>query len=220
MKTQTIHITEEKNEMIVLEESVLSLEVRLEKNASVTIYDIELDQESTRDIQVHLEGENSHAYIYGLHLLSGKMKSSSNITVRHMAKNCTSTQMYRAILDENSRSNFEGKIYVAQNADGTEAVQESKNLLLSDTATVSAMPSLEIYAEDVKCSHGATSGQLDPEALFYMHARGIGPEKAKELLTYAFAKEVIDKIQSSEERQEIDKKVQRKLEKSCLHIYS
>ena len=221
MEAKEIHITAGKNEMIILEKSTFSLTVTLEENASMTMYDIEIDQENTeRNIQINLEGENSHAYVYGLHILSGKMKNSSNIIIRHMAKNCTSTQMYRAILDDTSRSNFEGKIYVAKNADGTEAIQESKNLLLSDTATVSATPSLEIYAEDVKCSHGATSGQLNKDSLFYMQARGISPKKAKELLTYAFAKEVIDKIQSSEERQEVEKKVQRKLEKSCLHIYS
>ena len=216
-----IQILKGENETIVLEESILSLEVTLTEKAHVTIYDIQIEPQNTeRNITINLEGENSTAEIYGLCILSGNTKSKSNITVNHNVENCKSTQVYRAILDDKSRSDFEGKIYVAKHADGTLAHQESKNLLLSDAATVSAIPSLEIYAEDVKCSHGATSGQLDPEALFYMQARGIDTEKAKELLTFAFAKEIIDKVKSQELRETLEKNVKRKLERSCLHIYS
>lgn len=220
MVTKNIHIEAGKKETIVLEDPVLSVEVTLKKNASVTIYDIEIDQGDTdRHITVSLEGENSETHILGLHVLSGKMKSSSNIEVRHMVGNCESTQTYRAILDDNARSNFEGKIYVAEGADGTNAQQESKNLLLSDTATITALPSLEIYAEDVKCNHGATSGQLDPEALFYMRARGIGAEEAKKLLTYAFASEIIQQVELAPLREKLENFLSKRLKQSCAHVY-
>ncbi|MDP4008686.1 MAG: SufD family Fe-S cluster assembly protein [Candidatus Peregrinibacteria bacterium] len=221
MEVKKIQISEGKTETLTLEDSLFSYEITLEKDASFIMYDIQIGStDIEKNITINLEGENSNVKIYGLYILSGNTKNKSKISVNHMVGNSESTQIYRTILDDKSRADAEGKIYVAKNADGVIATMGSKNILLSDTATASAMPILEIYAEDVKCSHSATSGQLDPEALFYMRSRGIGEQKAKELLTYAFAKEIIDKIDSESFKEEIDKKIKRKLEKSCLHIYS
>lgn len=220
MEVKKIQIGDGKSETIVVSETVCSYEISVGKNASLTVYDIHTRANDTdRKLEVNLKDEKARAEIFGLYILKGNTKSQSKVAVNHMAKNCKSEQIYRAILDDKARGNFEGEIYVAKNATGTVAHQESKNLLLSDTATVSSIPSLEIYTDDVKCSHGAASGVIDPEALFYMLARGINADKAKELLTFAFAKTVIDKIKPKEFMDEIEKMVKSKLEKSCLHIY-
>lgn len=221
MEIKKIQIGDSESKTIVINGAVCSYEISVGKNSSLTVYDIHLETcDTDRNLNINLEGEDSSSGVFGLYVLKGNTKSKSKIVVNHMAKNCKSEQIYRTILDDKSRGNFEGKIYVAKNATGTVAHQESKNLLLSDTATISTIPSLEIYTDDVKCSHGAASGVIDPEALFYMKARGINADKAKELLTFAFAKTVIDQIHPPELKAEIEKKVKQKLEKSCMHIYS
>lgn len=221
MKTEKIQITEGANEIIFINKTNIAYEISIGKNSSLTIYDMQIEAHDTdRSLNINMDGEHGEVFVFGLHILDDNAKCKSRTIVNHNAQNCKSEQVYRAILDGKSRGDFEGGIYVAKNASGTDAHQESKNLLLSDTAFLSSVPSLEIHADDVKCSHGTTSGQLDPEAFFYMRSRGIGPEKAKELLTFAFAKTVIDKIKSPEIRSDFEIKVKRKLTKSCLHIYS
>ena len=114
--------------------------------------------------------------------------------VNHKVPNCSSDEYYKTILNDQSRSVFRGRIVVAEDAQKTNADQQNNNLLLSDDAEADSLPQLEIYADDVKCSHGATVGQLDPKSLFYLQSRGINSESAKALLTFAFANEVIDRI--------------------------
>lgn len=221
MKTEEFKITKGESKTLIIKEENIFMKINVDENTNLTIYDIQIGTENIeKNIEVNINGANAKVEIFGLCILNENTKNKTKITVNHMVGNSESTQIYRSILDNKSRSDFEGKIYVAKDADGTIATQESKNILLSDTSIASMTPSLEIYSEDVKCSHGATSGQLDPEALFYMRSRGIDTAKAKELLTYAFAKEIIDKINSESFKEEIDKKIKRKLEKSCLHIYS
>jgi Fe-S cluster assembly protein SufD len=121
-----------------------------------------------------------------------------------MKPNSISNELYKGVMDGNAKGVFNGKIFVRQDAQKTNAFQSNRNILLSDTAGVNTKPQLEIWADDVKCSHGCTSGQLDEEALFYLQARGISKASAKALLLYAFAGEVIEKIENETIRKYID----------------
>jgi Fe-S cluster assembly protein SufD len=122
--------------------------------------------------------------------------------------------LYKGILDGNGRAVFNGKIFVREGAQKTDARQTNKNLLLSDKARVDTKPQLEIYADDVKCAHGAAVGQIDPEELFYLETRGIDPELGRNLLTYGFAEEVIARIKIESIRSELDQAVLRQLHTS------
>jgi Fe-S cluster assembly protein SufD len=149
-----------------------------------------------------LAGEGSHAGLQGLYLCQTGVHIDNHTEVRHMVPNCTSDELYKGIADGKGVSVFNGKIFVAQDAQKTNAFQSNRNLLLSDDAVVNTKPQLEIYADDVRCTHGATIGQLPEDAMFYMQARGIGKEAARGLLLGAFAAEVADKIVSEPVRAE------------------
>ena len=141
-----------------------------------------------------LAGEHIKTTMNGLFLTRGTQHIDNHTQLDHMKPNCNSHESFRGVLDEESTGAFTGRIIVRPDAQKTDAVQSSKNLLLSDSASITPDPQLEIYADDVKCTHGATVGQLDPDALFYLQARGIDRETARGLLTYAFANEIIDQI--------------------------
>lgn len=150
-------------------------------------------QNATETVAVEFEGENALCELNGL--LKGKaaQQMSYTICVDHKVGNCTSTQNLKGIVSEKALINVDSKAIVRQNAMKSEAHQYLHNLLLDKTATVNLIPQLEIYSDDVKCSHGATVGQIDEEALFLLRARGIGYEQAKQILINAFAQEVTDK---------------------------
>ncbi|HEX2395781.1 MAG TPA: SufD family Fe-S cluster assembly protein, partial [Bacteroidales bacterium] len=116
------------------------------------------------------------------------------ILMDHASPNCTSNQLFKGILDDEATGSFNGKILVRQDAQKIQAYQKNNNILLSSTARMNTKPHLEIYADDVKCSHGATVGQLDSEALFYIRSRGISEDEARHLLMYAFANEIVSRI--------------------------
>lgn len=143
-----------------------------------------------------LIGENAHADLNGLYFGKENAHIDNHILVDHVAPNCTSNQLYKGVLNDESTGVFNGKIFVRQDAQKTNAFQSSKALLLSNEASINSKPQLEIFADDVKCSHGAAVGQLDENALFYLRARGITNEEATQILTYAFAHEVIDHVHS------------------------
>jgi Fe-S cluster assembly protein SufD len=124
---------------------------------------------------------------------------------------CNSNELYKGIIDEKAVAVFNGKILVRRDAQKTNAYQSNKNILLSDEATINTKPQLEIYADDVKCSHGATSGSIDQDSMFYLKARGIGEEKARALLLNAFAANVIEKISSPVLRTEISRQIAKRL---------
>ena len=130
----------------------------------------------------------------GISLLDGKQLADNHTFVDHKTAHCTSNEMYKGIYLDKSKGVFNGKIMVRKDAQKIDAFQANNNLLLSDYSTIDSKPQLEIYADDVKCSHGCTIGQLDQDALFYMRSRGIRNEEAKAVLTYAFASEVIDNL--------------------------
>lgn len=146
------------------------------------------------DVAAHLAGEGAHAALRGLALTRDRQISDFHVQVEHEVAHCTSHQLFKNVLDHRSRTVFDGRIKVHRDAQKTDAQQSSSNLLLSRQALAQANPRLEIHADDVSCSHGSTTGFLDPDALFYLRARGIGEVEARAMLVYAFAHEIIDNI--------------------------
>jgi len=146
------------------------------------------------DINVELEGENIETTLNGLYIGSGKQHIDNNTFINHAKPNCTSNELYKGILDDNSHGVFSGKILVAQDAQHTNAYQNNNTILLSDNAIIDTKPQLEIYADDVKCTHGATVGQLDESAMFYILSRGIPKEVARTMLINAFAESVVEEM--------------------------
>lgn len=149
---------------------------------------------SRHDIHALVTGSGSHAGFDGINLLAGVQHGDTTILIEHQAPNCTSNQFYRSLLDDTARGVFQGKVHVHQVAQRTDAYQLSNAILLSPRAEMDTKPELEIYADDVKCSHGATTGQLDDAPLFYLRTRGLSEREARLLLIQAFVDEVVDKI--------------------------
>lgn len=174
------------------------------KGAQVKSHNIALSGLVTRnDIHSNLLGQGAHMEMNGLVIGQGRQHIDNHTEVNHAVPNCTSDEYYKTVLDDHSRSVFRGRIIVAKDAQLTNADQQNNNLLLSKDAEADCKPQLEIYADDVKCSHGATVGQLDPVSLFYLKSRGIDAESANALLTFAFANEVIERINVDSVRQEL-----------------
>jgi len=146
------------------------------------------------DIHSRLEGEGAEIMLNGLYMAIGRQHVDNHTRVDHLKPHTRSHEIYRGVLNDHARGVFNGKVIVHKDAQKTDAVQSNANLLLSDNAEVDTKPELEIYADDVKCAHGATVGQLDQDMLFYLRSRSIDETTAKSLLTYAFADEVIRQI--------------------------
>jgi Fe-S cluster assembly protein SufD len=189
-----------------------TLETQIERDGSFYVSAITFEADVIRNnISARLIGENAHADLSGLYFGKENAHIDSHILVDHIAPNCTSNQLYKGVLHDEATGVFNGKIFVKQDAQKTNAFQSSKAILRSKTAHVYSKPQLEIFADDVKCSHGAAIGQLDENALFYLQARGIEKEDAKQLLTYAFAHEVIDHIKTKPLRQFLCDKLKEEL---------
>jgi Fe-S cluster assembly protein SufD len=156
------------------------------------------------NINVRLAGEGANTVLDGLYLSLGEQLSDTHSLIDHAAPNCTSGEHYKGILDGKSRAVFSGKIMVRKGAQKTNSYQENRNILLSNEARVDTKPQLEIFADDVKCSHGATVGQLSKESMFYLRSRGIGEETAKQILIYAFANDVLKNIKQDAVRGELE----------------
>ena len=146
------------------------------------------------NLKISMDSENCETNAYGLYLMDKTQHIDNNTQIDHNKPSCTSKQLYKGILDDESNGAFSGKISVKENAQKTNAFQSNNNILLTDEAQMNTKPQLEIYADDVKCSHGATVGQLNEDAIFYLRARGIGVKEARKLMLKAFASEVINKI--------------------------
>lgn len=166
---------------------------------------------SRHDIDVKFMAEGGEVFVDGLYMLGGKQHHDTHSIIDHMVPNCTSHQTYKGVLNDNSRGVFNGKVFVRENAHGTDAQQSNKNLLLSNNARIDTKPQLEIFNDDVKCSHGATVGQLEEEELFYLLTRGLPLTLAKNLLTYGFAEEIINKIGIKSIKEELDSAVLNRL---------
>jgi len=152
----------------------------------------------------------------GLYLTRETQVADHWMFVEHAQPNCNSHEYFNGILDGHSKGVFHGRIFVHQAAQKTDAKQTNKNLLLSDDATADAKPQLEIYADDVKCTHGATIGQLNEEAIFYLRARGVGHDTAKRMLIHAFAGEITERVRLQPLREELDQLVWDRLEQNEL----
>lgn len=148
------------------------------------------------NLRILIDGEQCESHFYGLYMITGNTLADNHTVVDHKKPNSFSNELYKGIMDGSSRGVFNGKIYVQPHAQKTNAFQSNRNIILSETATVNTKPQLEIWADDVKCSHGCTSGQLDDEALFYLRSRGIKESSAQAMLLYAFANEVLAPIQN------------------------
>ena len=171
-------------------------------------------QLSRHDVSVVMDHEGAETSVDGLYMVDSDQHADTHSVIDHKQPHCTSHQLYKGILDGNARAVFNGKIFVREGAQKTDARQTNKNLLLSDKARVDTKPQLEIYADDVKCAHGAAVGQIEPEELFYLETRGIGPELGRSLLTYGFAEEVIARIKLESIRAELDQIVLKQLHAS------
>lgn len=156
------------------------------------------------NINMSLRGEGSESWIDGLFFGENTQFCDTHSLINHRQPHCTSHQSYKGILNDKARSVFNGRIYVHEGAQKTDAYQSNKNLILSDGARVDTKPQLEIFADDVKCSHGATVGQLNEEELFYLTSRGLQPELARNLLTYGFAEQVVQKIEVESIKRQVD----------------
>ncbi|MEW6702229.1 MAG: Fe-S cluster assembly protein SufD [Bacteroidota bacterium] len=156
------------------------------------------------DINSILDDENIETHYYGLYLANGKQHVDNHTFVDHAKPNCMSNELYKGILDDNSRGVFNGKIIVRKDAQKTNAYQQNKTILLSKGAVIDAKPQLEIFADDVKCSHGATVGHLDEESEFYIRSRGVPKELAKSMLIRAFANDVIETIKIEPLKEQIN----------------
>ncbi|HNX44819.1 MAG TPA: Fe-S cluster assembly protein SufD [Bacteroidales bacterium] len=160
---------------------------------------------------VKLDGENASADIYGLYLMDRNQHIDNRVFVDHAKPRCHSNELFKGVLDDHATGVFNGHVLVRRDAQQTMAYQKNNNILLTDKATIDTRPFLEIYADDVKCSHGATVGQLDANAMFYIRSRGISEASARILLMYAFAAEIINKISIPELKQRIDDMVKKRL---------
>lgn len=163
------------------------------------------------NLQIDFVDNNSEALINGIYLAESKQFVDNNTVIRHLKPHCRSNQNYRGILDGTGRAVFNGRIFVDRNAQKTNAYQSNKNILLTNEARINTKPQLEIYADDVKCTHGATAGYLDTEALFYLSSRGISKVIAKALLLNSFLMENIEQIGIGELRDFVKEKIAKKL---------
>jgi Fe-S cluster assembly protein SufD len=159
------------------------------------------------NIYTSLDGDAASCTLNGLYLSDGAQHIDNQTSIEHIAPNCPSHELYKGVLDGRSHGVFNGKVYVHPEAQKTDGKQSNNNLLLSPTARVDTKPQLEIFADDVKCTHGATVGRLDELAMFYLNSRGIGPETARILLTYAFAADVLETIELEPLRVQLEKMV-------------
>lgn len=238
-KASFIHFTKSLGENRTLKNQVD--EIILEENAQGSLYKIQDDSEQSysvgetkvyqpnnsrfstvtitlngavvrNNLNIDVDGEGCEANMYGLYLTKGKTHVDNQTEVDHIKPNSVSNELYKGIMDENSKGVFNGKIYVRREAQKTNAFQSNNNVLLSDKATINTKPQLEIWADDVKCSHGCTTGQLDEEAVFYLRSRGIGEEKARAMILRAFAREVIDKIEYEGLKEYVEREVTKRLE--------
>ncbi len=171
------------------------LYARQERNSKLLVNGVTLTSGITRnDYNIDMVGENCNATLAGMAIGSGNQHVDNNSCIRHLSAHGNSSQLFKYVLDDESTGAFEGAIYVAEGARFTEAYQSNRNLLASKQARMHTKPQLEIYNDDVKCSHGATTGQLDADALFYMRSRGIPEQEARTMLMQAFMVDVIDMV--------------------------
>jgi Fe-S cluster assembly protein SufD len=188
--------------------------VSQDSGSELSAHSLSLDGRIVRnDIQTVLAGEGCTTRLGGVYLASGKSHIDNQTTIDHDRPRCTSREDYRGVVDGAGHAVFSGRIIVRPGAEKTDAQQTNRNLLLSDSAQVNSKPQLEIFTSDVKCSHGATTGRLDPDALFYLRARGIGKSEADRILIRAFLHQGLEQVSSEELRSELEELLDRRIDK-------
>ena len=186
--------------------------IEQKSNSIVSVHTFSFGGNITRNnLNFYQRGEYIDSILKGITIIEGKQHVDHHTLVHHIEPNCESHQDYKGIYDERSTGVFNGKVVVEKEAQKTNAYQKNNNVLVSDKATINAKPQLEIFADDVKCSHGCTIGQLDEDALFYMQQRGIPKKEGKALLMYAFANTVLESVKIPEVKQRITKLIAKKL---------
>jgi Fe-S cluster assembly protein SufD len=186
--------------------------IHQKNNSNFTLTTLTLNGNWVRnDVNVFVDGEACETFLNGAYLSKGIQHIDNHTTIDHMKPNCNSYELYKGVMDEKSTAVFNGKVFVRPDAQKIAAFQSNANVLIGDEASVNSKPELEIYADDVKCSHGSTIGQLDENAMFYMQQRGIPKKEAKALLMYAFSNEVIESIKIPELKKRITKIIATKL---------
>ncbi|HEX3553258.1 MAG TPA: Fe-S cluster assembly protein SufD [Thermoanaerobaculia bacterium] len=184
---------------------VATFQVQGERNSVPRSHSISLGGGLVRnDVNAVLAGEGIDCILNGLYLVDGRQHLDNHMRVEHAKPHCASHELYKGVLDGKARAVFNGLIHVHKGAQKTDAKQSNRNLLLSRDAIANSNPQLEIYADDVKCTHGSTVGQLDEDAVFYLRSRGIGQEAARSLLTWAFASDIVERIQVEPVRRDLE----------------
>ena len=186
----------------------------VKREASFTTHTISLNGKMIRNnLNIILDESNCEAHLYGYYHPKAEQIIDNHTLVDHRKPFCESNELYKGVIDENGTAIFNGKVYVRKDAQKTNAFQSNKNILLSDKATVNTKPQLEIYADDVKCSHGSSTGLIDPEQLFYLRSRGISIENARALLLNAYAGEVLEHIESEKLREKLAYLIEQRVSK-------
>jgi len=190
-----------------------TIAAQLGRASNVSIHSFALGARLSRtNIRTKLAGEGLECILNGLYLTRGEQLADHHMIVEHAQPHCASHEYFNGILDDKSKGVFHGRIYVHPIAQKTDAKQTNKNLLLSDEATADTKPQLEIYADDVKCTHGATIGQLNDESIFYLRSRGLGKDTARQMLIHAFAGEIIARVKHEAVRERLDQVIWDRLE--------
>ena len=184
------------------------MHLNAQRSATVSSHSFSLGGKLVRnDANAVLDGEGAEVTLNGLYLADGDRLVDNHTTIDHAKAHCPSHEIYKGILGGNARAVFNGKIIVRQDAQKTDAKQTNRALLLSDDASVNTKPQLEIFADDVKCTHGAAIGQLDEDALFYLRARGLDRRQARDLLIHAFAGDVLNRVRIEPLRQTLEREL-------------
>jgi Fe-S cluster assembly protein SufD len=182
-----------------------TLQIYAERGSNVSSHSISLGGGLVRnDVNAYLGGEGIECTLNGLYLADGRQLVDNHMRVEHAMPHCASHELYKGILDGKARSVFNGLIHVHPGAQKTDAKQSNRNLLLSADAIANSNPQLEIFADDVRCTHGSTVGQLDDDAVFYLRSRGIGAAAARSILTYAFASDIVERIKVDKVRRDLE----------------
>ncbi len=190
---------------------VATMQVQVGRSANFSSHSIALGGALVRNDANAVLSEGSHATLNGLYIVNGAQHVDNHTVIDHAKPHATSHELYKGILDGTAAAVFNGRILVRKDAQKTDSKQTNKNLVLSDNAVIHTKPELQILADDVRCTHGATIGQLDAESMFYLQSRGIGKNEARALLTHAFAQDIIDRVKVQSVKDDLERFLSEKL---------
>ncbi|MDR3701616.1 MAG: Fe-S cluster assembly protein SufD [Candidatus Sulfopaludibacter sp.] len=190
---------------------VATMQVQVGRSANFSSHSIALGGALVRNDANAVLSEGSHATLNGLYIVNGTQHVDNHTVIDHAKPHATSHELYKGILDGTANAVFNGRIIVRKDAQKTDSKQTNKNLVLSDNAVIHTKPELQIHADDVRCTHGATIGQLDAESMFYLQSRGIGRKEARALLTHAFAQDIIDRVKVQSVKDDLERYLSEKL---------